>query len=225
MKILFLIILLAGGASMVQAQEKPKLKDLLYKGKLKKDSTGVIRSTDDLSSKIDTSTKKIDTSAKKDAQAVNTNVPAVNTNAPTTNVVQNNNAVVPSTGVITTAIASSKDSTKVDSVAVPVTTTPPKSNSKIWKEYTDSLTNTLQESVLKSKQIKKDTYFLLIDYEIATDGQVTFINVTSSPENSFLQAQVRQILDSTPLRLSPTLDSNNQPKKVKRRQQFSVTKE
>src|SRR5579885_1837604 len=40
------------------AQEKPKLKDLLYSGKLKKDSSGVIRSTDDLSSKIDTTTKK-----------------------------------------------------------------------------------------------------------------------------------------------------------------------
>jgi hypothetical protein len=36
---------------------------------------------------------------------------------------------------------------------------------------------------------------------------------------------VKQILDSTPLRLNPVTDSNNQAKKVKRKQQISVTKE
>ena len=34
------------------------LKDLLYGGKLKNDSNSVVRKTDDLSTKIDTSTKK-----------------------------------------------------------------------------------------------------------------------------------------------------------------------
>jgi hypothetical protein len=84
---------------------------------------------------------------------------------------------------------------------------------------------TLEEQVLKSKQIKKNTYFIIVDYEIGTDGQVTFGNVDASPENSFLQAQIRQILDSTPLRMNPSLDSNNQPKKLKRKGQFTVTKE
>jgi len=93
------------------------------------------------------------------------------------------------------------------------------------KEYTDSLVKALNDEALKSKQIKKGTYFLMADYEIETDGQVTFTNVTSTPENAFLQAQVKQIMDSTPLRLNPVTDSSNQPKKVKRKQQFTVTKE
>src|SRR6476646_5885520 len=59
MKNLFLAILLfAGFAAQAQEKEKQSLKSLLFSGKLKKDSSGVIRSTDDLSSKIDTSTKK-----------------------------------------------------------------------------------------------------------------------------------------------------------------------
>ena len=122
-------------------------------------------------------------------------------------------------GVDTTAV-------KTDSaiVAVPATV-PAKTNTKLWKEYTDSLVKTLQEEALKSKQIKKNTYYIMVDYEIETDGQVTITNVTSTPENSFLQAQVKQIMDSTPFRLNPVTDSNNQAKKVKRKQQFTVTKD
>ena len=71
MKTLILVVFLLGGALVVQAQEKQSLKDLLFSGKLKKDSTGVIRSTDDLS-------KKIDTSSKKETQPVNANVTAPN---------------------------------------------------------------------------------------------------------------------------------------------------
>jgi hypothetical protein len=109
--------------------------------------------------------------------------------------------------------------------AVPATTPPPKSNTRLLKEYTDSVVRALQDEALKSKQIKKNTYYLMLDYEIDADGQVTFTNVASTPENSFLQAQVKQILDSTPLRLNPVTDSNNQAKKVKRKQQITVTKE
>src|SRR4029453_422410 len=69
MKTLILIVFLIGALG-VQAQEKQSLKDLLYGGKLKKDSTGVIRSTDDLSKKIDTSTKK-----EAQAQPVKTSEP------------------------------------------------------------------------------------------------------------------------------------------------------
>src|SRR5437763_1215247 len=57
MKTLVLALLIFG-AFTVQAQQKQSLKDLLYSGKLKKDSSGVIRSTDDLSAKIDTTTKR-----------------------------------------------------------------------------------------------------------------------------------------------------------------------
>lgn len=215
MKSLIVIVFLIGGlAAHSQEKEKQSLKDLLYSGKLKKDSTGVIRSTDDLS-------KKIDTSTKKDTQAVKTSVPAANarrdTNAITNPAI---NANVTTGG---DALTTKSDSTAT--VAVPANIAPPKSNTKLLKEYTDSVVKILQDEALKSKQIKKNTYYLMVDYEIDTDGQVTFTNVTSTPESAFLQAQVKQILDSTPLRLSPVTDSNNQAKKVKRKQQFSVTKE
>src|SRR5436190_12579758 len=91
MKNMILVIFLIGGAFAVQAQEKQSLKDLLFSGKLKKDSTGVIRSTDDLS-------KKIDTSTKKEAQSVNTNAPV--------NVQQENNAVIAKTAVTANVAAS-----------------------------------------------------------------------------------------------------------------------
>lgn len=224
MKYVILILFLLSGAFTVQAQEKkPSLKDLLFSGKLKKDSTGVIRSTDDLSQKIDTTTKK-------DVQSVNSNAPAANvqSNTPASNVQQGNTAA--NAGVTTTVAATGFDTaaTKVDTaatVAVPVTSAPAKSNTKLLREYTDSLVKALQEGPLKAKQIKKDTYYVMLDYEIDTDGKVTFTNVTSTPESSFLQAQITQILDSTPLRLNPVTDSNNQGKKVKRKQQFSVTKD
>ena len=214
MKYVILAIFLFGGLA-IQAQEKEKqsLKNLLFSGKLKKDSTGVIRSTDDLSTKIDTSTKK-------ETAPVAANQPAAN--------VQDKNAAVskgdPATGVSTIGAVAV---TNTDSAAVVplANTTPAKTNTKLWKEYTDSLVRTLNDEVLKSKQIKKNTYYLMVDYEIAPDGQVTFTNLTSTPESSFLTAQVRQIMDSTPLRLNPVTDSSNQGKKVKRKQQIVITKE
>jgi hypothetical protein len=210
----FILIILTGFAFTVQAQEKEKqsLKDLLYGGKLKKDSTGVIRSTDDLS-------KKIDTSTKKETQPVKTNVPAANAQ-------QDKNAVISKTDITSGGVDTvTTNADSAATVGVPTTTVPVKTNTKLWKEYTDSLAITLKDEVLKSKQIKKNTYYLMVDYEIETDGQVTITNVTSTPENAFLQAQVKQIMDSTPFRLNPITDSSNQPKKVKRKQQFSITKE
>jgi len=216
MKYVILISFFIGGALTIQAQEKkPSLKDLLFSGKLKKDSTGVIRSTDDLSQKIDTSTKKETQSVTSTASPTN---------------VQQDNTAVSKAAVGTTVVASGVDAAaiKTDTAAtapVAATTAPAKSNTKLLREYTDSLVKVLQEGPIKAKQIKKDTYYVMLDYEIDTDGKVTFTNVTSTPENSFLQAQVTQILDSTPLRLNPVTDSNNQGKKVKRKQQFTVTKE
>jgi len=228
MKTLILIVVLLGGAFAVQAQEKPKqsLKDLLYGGKLKKDSTGIIRSTDDLSAKIDTSTKK-------EIQPVNASVATPSAsqdkngvNSPST---QDKNAVISNAAVAAGVAASGGDTTmKTDTLATsvaPVSAAPAKTNTRLLKEYTDSLVKILQDEALKAKQIKKNTYYIMMDYEIETDGQVTFTNVASTPENSFLQAQIKQILDSTPLRLNPVTDSNNQAKKVKRKQQFSVTKD
>ena len=222
MKNLFLVILVFGGFA-AHAQEKQSLKNLLFSGKLKKDSSGVIRSTDDLSTKIDTSTKK-------ETAPVVTNQSAANVQQDKNAAVSKENVAVSKENVATGVAVAGTDvvTTKTDSAAaVPLATTtaPAKTNTKLWKEYSDSLVRTLNDEVLKSKQIKKNTYYLMVDYEIAPDGQVTFTNLTSTPENSFLTAQVRQIMDSTPLRLNPVTDSSNQGKKVKRKQQIVVTKD
>ena len=215
MKHVILAIFLFGGLA-IQAQEKEKqsLKNLLFSGKLKKDSTGVIRSTDDLSTKIDTSTKK-------EAAPVAASQPAAN--APDKNAAVSKGDPATSVSTIGAVAVTNTDSAAV--VPLANNTTPAKTNTKLWKEYTDSLVRTLNDEVLKSKQIKKNTYYLMVDYEIAPDGQVTFTNLTSTPESSFLTAQVRQIMDSTPLRLNPVTDSSNQGKKVKRKQQIVITKE
>ena len=199
-KLLLIPVLFA--AVMVQAQEKPKqsLKDLLYSGKLKKDSSGVIRSTDDLSQKIDTSTKKQVISAET-VKPVEKKAEA-NAPANTSNIISDTAVAVDNTEAVTTASAPSA-----------------KTNTKIWKEYTDNLVKEFGNEILKSKQLKKGIYFVLIDYAIETDGAVTINSVVSTPENAFLQAQVKQYLDTNPVKLNPVA------KKVNRRQQFTISKD
>ncbi len=203
----FIFSLFLFSALSIHAQQKQSLKDLLYSGKLKKDSSGIIRKTDDLSSKIDTTTKIATAPEKPTAviAALPVKVVAVPVNK---------------TDAVVVADTTSKaiDPTKESAV-------PAKTNTRIWKGYTDSLVKSLKAEVLHAKQIKKETYYVTIEYEINVEGQVNFVNVTSTPENSFLQAQVKQRLDTNPLQLNPVLDSSNQPKKVKRKQNFSVTKE
>jgi hypothetical protein len=208
MKKLFLLGLLAVAVGSQAQEKKPSLKDLLYGGKLKKDSTGVIRSTDDLSSKIDTSTKK--EAEPEKAKAI----------AALPDSAKKLNTVIDSAGVVATTEAGPTDATTAGKPNTPV-----RSNTKIWKEYTDSLVSTLKAEVLSSKQIKKETYYILMDYEIGTDGAVTVTSVSATPANAFLQSQISQLVDSTPLHLAPALDSNGQPRKVKRKQSFTVTKD
>jgi hypothetical protein len=205
--ILFLLI----GAAFTTSAQSQSLKDLLYSGKLKLDSTSVIRKGDDLSSRIDTSTKKPE--APKPVAATN---PAIT--AGTTAVVTDTVAATVSLGDTTTgntpAIAATKE-----------TATPAKSNTKIWKEYTDSLQASFKSELLPNKKIKKETYFLTVDYEIGTDGLLTVNNVLCTPENDFLKEEVKNRMTLTVPQLAPTLDSSGQPRKVKRKYNFSLTKE
>lgn len=196
----FLLLLAVGITANAQSQPK-SLKDLLYSGKLKLDSTSVIRKDDDLSSKIDTSTKVAEPAAPK-AVAVNANV----------------DGVTPLDDSL--AVAADITTTDIKAPAAPV-----KTNTKIWKEYTDSLVTTLKTEVLNSKKVKKETYFLTVDYEINTDGSVNITNVISTPENAYIQSEVKNRIELTVPQLSPVLDSNKQPRKVKRKHNFSITKE
>ncbi|MES2880891.1 MAG: hypothetical protein V4676_01990 [Bacteroidota bacterium] len=185
------------------------LKDLLYGGKLKNDSNTVIRKTDDLSTKIDTGTRKPTETAKpKDA--------TVNVGAE-----KQNKAV----GVTDSATVETEDAAEATKEVVEKPAAPVKSNNKIWKEYTDALLLEMKTDVLSSKKVKKESYYLTVDYELATDGAVSIINVTCSPENEFLQQQVKERIIANPPVLAAYIDSSKQPRKVKRKYNFSVTKE
>jgi hypothetical protein len=188
------------------------LKELLYSGKLKKDSSGVIRKTDDLKSKIDTTQKKTEPEKKKVTASVIQD--SLNYKANTNKVIttSNNNAA-------------STDTINVTPLSETIKNSPVKSNTKIWKEYTDSLAITLKNEVLSSKKIKKETYYFTVEYEIGTDGGTSIPNVIVTPENPFLLSHVQQKISDNPPRLSPVLNSAGQPQKVKRKHNFVITKD
>ncbi len=201
--ILFALILSAATAN------GQKLKDLLYSGKLKMDSTGVVRSTDDLKSKTDTSQRKTEPQKPKTTPTI----PSDST------VIYVNTTSIPAVDPI------SIDNSTTPALAKTPSTAAAKSNNKIWKEYTDSLTVNLKNDLFSSKKVKKETYYFTVEYEIGANGATTINNVTVTPENDFLVANVKQWMETTPPQLSAVLNSANQPQKVKRRHNFSVTKE
>ena len=102
---------------------------------------------------------------------------------------------------------------------------PVKSNNKIWKELTDSLIISMQSDVIANKKVKKETYFLTVEYEISETGEVSIVNVLVSPENEFLANQVKDRLITSPPVLAAVVDSSGKARKVKRKYNFTITKE
>ena len=196
MKKVMLLLLLTSGF-MANAQS---LKDLLYNGTLKTDSGSVIRKGDDLSSKIDTA-------KKKPVEPQKTIIAGTLKNGVKTGAVSPIDSAV-------TANSSPKDNATVT-----------KDNNKLWKEFVDSVTSTLKTEVLPSKKIKKGDYLLLVDYEIGLDGQITITNVFCSPENSFLQEQVKERLGISTPQLNPVMGGNGKPRKVIKRYTLNLSKE
>ena len=193
--ILFLLLI-----SSVIANAQKTLKEALYGGKLKTDSGTVIRKSDDLSTKIDTTTKKP--------------------------VEQNKTKPVTTTpDVALPGITAETDSASTTAVDVKNNAVATKDNNKLWKEYVDSIVTTLKAEALSSKKIKKGTYFVVVEYEIAIDGQTAITNVWPSPENEFIQQQVKDRINLTAPRLNPVLAGNGQPRKVIRKYTFTLTKE
>lgn len=173
------------------------LKDLLYSGKLKNDSNSVVKKTDDLSTKIDT-TRKVEAEKPKIA-------------AP---------------GVAAKPVAASEAGTSDTAMVSPgPKENIAKSNTKIWKDFTDSLVKAIQTDIIESKKVKKETYYVTVDYEVDVDGQVSVSGVTVLPENGYLQDQLKQRLLLSPPVLNPIMDSTNKPRKVKRKYNFTIVKE
>jgi hypothetical protein len=177
-----------------------KLKDALYGGKLKTDSGTVIRKGDDLSTKIDTSTKKPveQNKSKMTTQALDSS---------------------------TTGVSAQADSASTPGIEVKENKVASKDNNKLWKEYVDSIVVELKAEALPSKKIKKGAYFVIVEYEIGIDGQTAITNVWPTPENEFIQQQVKERLNLTAPKLYPVLAGNGQPRKVIRKYTFTLTKE
>lgn len=203
---MFLLLLIT-----VTSADAQSLKDLLYSGKLKKDSNIVIRKGDDLSTRIDTGQKKPAEPeiAKNAGMAGDSSLRKTDALADSAMAAADiTDSVVTVTGV---EVASNNASAK--------------NNNTMFKQYMDSLVSILKTDVLPSKKIKSETYYLYVDYEIGINGQVDVTKVVSSPENSFLQEQVKERLILDAPQLTPVLDSSNKPRKVKRKYNFNITKE
>ena len=191
--ILFLLLV-----STVTANAQ-SLKDALYGGKLKNDSSTVIRKTDDLSTKIDTSRKK---PVEQEKIKLTTVARDSSINKMT--------ASIESAGIVA---ADKKDNNAAT-----------KDNNKLWKEFVDNVTSTLKQEVMPSKKINKGDYYITVDYIIAPDGIVTIANLLLIPENKFLEQQVKERLSIDTPRLNPVLAGNGTPRKVNKRYNFNISK-
>lgn len=192
MKKLIILLVLVISTASAHAQS---LKDLLYGGKLKSDTGSVVRKTDDLASKIDTTTKKPPAPEK----VVVTPGPV---NTPATGAAIQPGAAIPGAPIATEV----------------------KDNNKVWKDYMDELTGILRTEVMTSKKIKEGIYSVLIDYQIGTDGQVTVNSVSSSPGNSFLEQQVKERITMTAPQLTPLLNTYGKPRVAAKKQTITLNK-
>jgi hypothetical protein len=224
MKKAFFLLLLAGSFSAVKAQS---LKEMLYGGRLKNDSNSVVKRSDDLSTKVADTAARRQAMEMEKAKPVTSTVAAAETSGQPATVRTNTPAQGTSTtDTAVTTSATTQDAAATENAVEPTPAAAPvKSNSKIWKERTDALVKELQAEVLSNKKVKKETYYITVEYEIETDGQVAILNVLSAPENEFLANQVKdRLLNNAPV-LAPVTDSAGKARKVKRKQNFSVTKE
>jgi hypothetical protein len=194
------------------------LKEALYGGKLKNQPGTVIRKGDDLSTKMDTVRK-----APVSDSAVAKMPGAVLNDSAKTGVLQNASA----------AIAGIQDSSALADTAAVVDATSiakenaaaTKDNNSLLKEYIDSVTTTLKAEVLTSKKIKRGEYYVTVSYAINTDGQLAINNVSITPENGYLQEQIKERLLLDAPRMNPVLSSSGAPRRVSKNYNFTLSKE
>jgi len=212
-----LFALFAIGAVSANAQS---LKETLFSGKLKSDTGTVVRKSDDLSTKIDTTQRKpveqpklappmtVDGSGRliPGEVAAGTVTPA-GTTAPA--------------ATTTTTVTNADGTTTTTTVPVAATTEAekPKDNNSVWKAYIDEFTGNLRTEVMTNKKIKDGTYSVLIDYNIETDGAITINSVSSSPKSDFLEEQVKNRLTLSVPVMTPLLGANGKPRKAANRKQ------
>lgn len=132
------------------------------------------------------------------------------------------------------AIAEGRDTTNIDTAAVinamnaeatkAESKAVSKDNTVVWKTYIDEMTASIKAEALQSNKVKKGDYFVLIDYRVNPDGQVSIINVSVDPENSFLQQNIKDRLTLNPAKLNPIVDANGRARTVNRKQTLNLSK-
>jgi hypothetical protein len=210
MKLLTLVIvtLLAFSAN------SQSLKEALYSGKLKADTGAVLRKGDSTKIKENMAQKVTEDSVKKEAIAVakeNAIAEGKDTSAITA-------TVDPLSGAVTII----EDTVAKEAAAAAKAA--PKDNNEIWKLYMDEMTTSIKAEALQSNKVKKGNYFVLIDYKVNPDGQVSITNVTVDPENSFLQQNIRDRFTLNPAKLFPIVDNNGRARTVNRKQTLNLVK-
>jgi len=97
-------------------------------------------------------------------------------------------------------------------------------NPKTWKKFVDQYTAIINTEVLPAKKIKKGSYTVMLDYEIATDGTVSTKSISCLPSNDFLVEQIKEkMMPNAPL-LAP-LVRNGVAVKSGKRQMMVFTKD
>lgn len=217
-----MLLLLLIGSVFAHGQS---LKEALYGGKLKNTPGTVIRKGDDLTAQMDTTRK----TATGDT-VVTKVTPLPTDSSAQTLAIQTDSAAlstISETDTLSgsTDTAASETAKAPEAASTPAAVAAPKDNNAVWKEYVNTVIPTLKTEVLPSKKIKKGSYYVLVSYTIDTDGQAAVSDVFLSPENSFLQQQIKERLDAEAPRLNPVLNSSGTPRKVNKKYNFTLSKE
>ena len=204
--VLFTLILLTFSA------QSQSLKDALYSGKLKADTGAVIRKGDTLRIKENIAQKVEDDSVKMAQKIIADSI--------------KKEAIAVEKEI---AIAAGKDTTALintETVAetLSVEKTIPKDNNKIWKTFIDSVSASIKSEVITSGKLKKGAYSVLIEYEIKPDGQININSVTSDPQNSFLEGQIKVRLTLDAPQMNPVMGTNGKPRTVIKKQLLNFMK-
>lgn len=214
--VLFTFILLACSA------KSQSLKEALYGGKLKADTGAVLRKGDSQKIQENMAQKVITDSVNK--------VVADSIKKETIETAKKEAIEVAKEK----AIAEGKDTTNIDTTAAinamnaetakAETKAMSKDNNVVWKTYIDEMTTSIKAEALQSNKVKKGNYFVLIDYKVNPDGQVSITSVSVDPENSFLEQNIKDRLTLNPAKLNPIVDATGRARTVNRKQTLNLSK-
>ncbi|MGZ8509095.1 MAG: hypothetical protein ACXWWA_01910 [Chitinophagaceae bacterium] len=221
--VLITFILLAYSA------KSQSLKEALYSGKLKADTGAVIRKGDSLKIQENMAQKIIaDSINKVVADSLKLVADSIKKEAIET---AKNEAIEVAKEK---AIAEGKDTTNIDTIAVinamnaetakAENKAVSKDNTVVWKTYIDEMTTSIKAEALQSNKVKKGNYFVLIDYKVNPDGQVSITSVSVDPQNSFLEQNIKDRLTLNPAKLNPIVDANGRARTVNRKQTLNLVK-